>query len=150
MKVRVILLQDVKGIGKKGEIVQVSRGYALNYLFPKKLAVEATEEAVRDLKARSEAQAKKLEREKQAAAEKASRINGKIIRVRKKAGEGGKLFGSITPKEISEILQRELDVKIDRKQIELPNPVKSTGEFSVRVELGFGQSATFTLVVEPE
>lgn len=150
MKVRVILLQDVKSIGKKGEIVEVSRGYALNYLFPKKLAVEATEKALKELKARSQAQIKKLEREKQAAIEKASRINGRIVKVKKKAGESGKLFGSITPKELSEIISKELGIKIDKKQLELLSPIKSTGEFSVKVDLGFGQLATFTLVVEPE
>lgn len=150
MKVKVLLTADVKGIGKKGDVVEVSRGYASNYLIPKKLGILATEDVVNTYKAKQQAQERKIEKERKTAKEVAAMLEGKKLVVRKKVGESGKLFGSITPKELAELINSNFKVSVDKKEIEISNPIKSVGEFEVNVNTGFGFSATITVVVEPE
>lgn len=150
MKVKVLLQSDVKGIGKKGQIVEVSRGYATNYLLPKKLAVIATDEVIKNAKAQEEATKRKIEKEKKEAMETAQKLDNRQIVISRKAGETGKLFGSITAKEIAEILKEQFGVSVDRKSIEIPNPIKSIGEFEIYVDFGFGYKAKMLITVNPE
>jgi len=107
---KVVLLADVKGSGKKGDLIQVSDGYARNFLFPRKLATEANAQALNELQNAKASQAFKLEQEKQAAKSSADQINGKSISVQAKAGQGGKLFGSVTAKEIAEAIKNTLNI----------------------------------------
>ncbi len=143
---KVILKQDVKGSGKKGDVVKVSDGYARNLLIPKGLAMEATEANMRALK-----QQKKKEAEEEAArraeAEAAKALlEKKIITVEGKAGEGGRLFGSITSKDIAEALEKE-GVTVDKKKIDLTQPIRSQGTFQVPVKLYQGINAEITVKV---
>ena len=143
---KVILKQDVKGSGKKGDVVKVSDGYARNLLIPKGLAMEATEANMRALK-----QQKKKEAEEEAArraeAEAAKALlEKKIITVEGNAGEGGRLFGSITSKDIAEALEKE-GVTVDKKKIDLTQPIRSQGTFQVPVKLYQGINAEITVKV---
>lgn len=150
MKVRVILLNDIKGVGKKGEIKEVSKGYADNYLFPKKLAIPATEENIKKLEEQKKSLEKKLEKQKENAKETFEALNNRVIRIRKSAGQSGKLYGAITHKEVAEAIKYELGISIDKKQIVFPSPVKTVGEFEVILDIGFGFKPQIRLVVEPE
>ena len=132
---KVILIEDVKTLGKKGEIVNVSDGYARNALFPKKLALEATSKNINDLKlqkAHSEKVAKEVLEEARAFADE---IGKKEIQVSIKVGEGGKTFGSISTKEIAEAAKEQLGYDLDKKKIQLPNPIKSLGTTEVGIKL---------------
>ena len=132
---KVILTEDVKTLGKKGEIVNVSDGYARNALFPKKLALEATTKNINYLKlqkAHSEKVAKEVLEEARAYAEE---IGKKEIQVSIKVGEGGKTFGSISTKEIAEAAKEQLGYDLDKKKIQLPNPIKSLGTTEVGIKL---------------
>lgn len=132
---KVILLQNVKGSGKKSDIVNVSDGYALNYLFPKKLAIEATKNALSELNAKNNADEYKkdqLIKESKGLAKKLE--NAKII-IRAKSGDNGKLFGTVTAKEISNEISRQLSLSIDKKKIVFDEPIKSLGIKIVNVKL---------------
>jgi len=150
MKVKVVLLTDVKGVGKKGEIVEVAKGYADNYLLPRKLAQIATDAVIKALKEKQEAEKRKLEKERQKAAETAARLKNVTLIIKRKAGESGRLFGSITAREIADALEKVIGESIDRKSIVISNPIKNVGEFKVEVELGFGIRSELKVVVEPE
>lgn len=150
MKVKVVLLADIKGVGKKGEIVEVARGYADNYLLPRKLAQIATDAVIKSLKDKQEAEKRKLEKEKQKAAETAARLKNVKLVLKRKAGESGRLFGSITAREIAEAIKKSTGDNVDRKSIVIPGPIKNVGEFKVDIELGFGIKSEITVVVEPE
>ncbi|MEZ0535700.1 50S ribosomal protein L9 [Caldicellulosiruptoraceae bacterium PP1] len=132
---KVVLLQDIKGVGKKDEIIEVSDGYARNYLFPKKLAIEATEGVQSHIKGKKEAEQKKKEKELQKAQELAKRIEEISLILKVKSGESGKLFGSITNKEIAEELKKQFKIDIDRKKIEIDNPIKIVGNYTVEVKV---------------
>lgn len=132
---KVILLQDVKSLGKKGEIVEVSDGYARNYVLPKKLGAEANSKNMNDLKlqkANEEKVAKQLLEEAQ---EMAKLLETKEVVVRMKSGEGGKTFGSISSKEIAEEARKQCDLELDKKKIQLPEAIKSLGAYEVHVKL---------------
>jgi large subunit ribosomal protein L9 len=147
---KVILKQDVKTLGKKDSIVNVSDGYARNYLIPKGLAVEATASALNEAKAKQDAAKHRMENalsDAKALAEKLSRIT---VNVRSKAGTSGKLFGSITAKDIAERLKEEHGFNIDKKMFNLPEPIKSLGETIVEVKLHQGVAAKLTVKVENE
>lgn len=147
ISMKVILLQDVKGKGKKSDIVNVSDGYALNYLFPKKLAAAATKSALSDLTVKnnaSEYKKNKLLKENRDLAEKLEA--GKII-IYAKSGENGKLFGAVTTKEISEEILNQLNLSIDKKKIILGEPIKSLGIKVVDVKLHHDVTAKINLEI---
>lgn len=131
----VILLKDVKGTGKAGEVVKVNDGYARNMLIPKGFAKEATEGNIRNLEKQKAIAAEKLEAQKAAAKAQAEEISKITVIVKTKGGENGKLFGSITSKDIAEALEKQENIKIDKKKIELPAPIKQTGDTQVTVKL---------------
>lgn len=145
---KVILLEDVKTLGKKGEVVNVSDGYARNALFPKKLGLEATPKNLNDLKlkkANDERITQQILEEARAFAEE---IGTKEIRVSIKVGEGGRTFGSISTKEIAEAAKEQLGYDLDKKKFQLPNPIKSLGTSSVGIKLHPKVTAELKVVVE--
>ena len=133
---KVILQQDVKGQGKKGQMVEVSDGYGRNFLLPRKLAVEATAENVNTMKMQDKAKAARLAEEKAAAQALAERLEGVQVKIKARAGQGGKLFGSITSKEISEELRAQFGLDVGKSKIVLSDPIKSFGAFDVKCKLG--------------
>lgn len=143
---KVILLADVKGQGKKGELCNVSEGYARNFLFPKKLATIADNTALNELKNREEAAAHHKQEEINKAKETAALLDGKTVTVKAKAGQGGKLFGSVTSKEIAMEIENSLKVKIDRKKMNVAD-IKNFGEYTAEVKLYPGISAKLTVIV---
>ena len=132
---KVILLDNIKGVGKKDEIINASDGYARNFLFPKKLAVEANAENMSKLNNKKDANQYKKDVEKQAAEEMAKKIKGIMLKIKVKAGENGKIYGGVTPKEISENLKSQYKFEIDKKKIELKEPIKTLGSFEVTIKL---------------
>ena len=133
---KVILQQDVKGQGKKGQMVEVSDGYGRNFLLPRKLAVEATAENVNTMKMQDKAKAARLAEEKAQAQALAERLKGVQVKIKARAGQGGKLFGSITSKEISEELKAQFGLDVGKSKIVLSDPIKSFGAFEVKCKLG--------------
>ena len=133
---KVILQQDVKGQGKKGQTVEVSDGYGRNFLLPRKLAVEATAENVNTMKMQDKAKAARLAEEKAAAQALAERLEGVQVKIKARAGQGGKLFGSITSKEISEELKAQFGLDVGKSKIVLSDPITSFGAFDVKCKLG--------------
>jgi large subunit ribosomal protein L9 len=131
---KVIFLQDVKGQGKKGEIKDVSEGYANNYLIPRGLAKLATEGNLKSLEAQKQAEARRKDKEKEQAQRLAERIAALTLRIKAKAGEGGRLFGSITSKQIAEELEK-LNITVDKRKIELTEPIRSLGVSQVPIKL---------------
>ncbi len=131
----VILLKDVKGTGKAGEIVKVSDGYARNMLLPRGLAKEATEGNVRNLEKQKALAAEKRQAQKEAAQEQARELEKVTLTIQSKGGENGKLFGSITSKDIAEALEKQENIKIDKKKIDLAAPIKQTGDTQVTIKL---------------
>ena len=131
----VILLKDVKGTGKAGEVVKVSDGYARNRLIPKGLAKEATEGNIRNLEKQKEIADEKRAEQKATAQKQAEKINEITLTIRSKGGESGKLFGSITSKDIADALQEQENIKVDKKKIVLDSPIKQTGSSEVTVKL---------------
>lgn len=132
---KVILLEDVKNVGKKGQIINAKDGYARNFLFPKNIAIEATEVNLKNLE---NAKKKKEEKEREAFEEARvleEELMQKVIVIKTKAGENGKLFGSITTKEISELLEKEYKIIIDKKKFDLDEPIKTLGEYNVKIKL---------------
>lgn len=132
---KVILLEDVKSLGKKGDTVNVSDGYARNMLFPKKLGVEANAKNMNDLKLQKANQAKIAQEQLDAAKEFAKVISEKEVILSIKVGEGGKTFGSVSSKEIAEAAKKQFDLDIDKKKIQLPNALKALGTTEVPVKL---------------
>lgn len=147
---KVILLEDVKGTGKKGDLVEVSAGYAQNFLIKRKLALEATNQALNELKNQQASKQHKIDVETQAAKEHAAVIDGKTIKVLAKAGAGGKLFGSVTAKEIAEELKKQYGVSVDKRKIELATDIKGFGTYSVVIKLYTGISAKCTVEVSEQ
>lgn len=132
---KVILMQDIKGVGKKDTIINANDGYARNYLFPKKLAVEANNENLAKLKSKQNAEAHKKDLEKQKAEELKQKLSKIELRINVKAGENGKIFGSITSKEISAELKKQYNIEIDKKKIILKEPIKELGAFTLETKL---------------
>ncbi len=144
---KVILLADVKGHGKKGELCNVSDGYARNFLFPKKLAVEADNAALSELKSREDAAAHHKKEEIAAAKNIAAQLEGKKFTLTAKAGAGGKLFGSVTSKEIASVVSGETGIEIDRKKLTVKD-IKAYGEYTAEIKLYTGITAKFTVEVK--
>lgn len=148
---KVVLLADVKGSGKKGELVNVSDGYARNFLFPKKLAKEANAQAMNELKNAEEAKAYKIKTETEAAQKAAAILEGKTVKMTAKAGQGGRLFGSVTAKEIAEALKEQFKVDIDKRKIVVDGDIKAFGSYVCEIKLYAGISAKmFVMVGEKE
>jgi large subunit ribosomal protein L9 len=145
---KVILLQDVKGSGKAGDVVKVSDGYARNLLLPKGLAKEATEANLRDLEHKKAQYLAKRKQDQESAQELAKRLGELPVKIAGKAGENGKLFGSITAKDLSEALKAQHQVEIDRKKFVLDSPLKSVGEYDVEIRLFEGISGKLHVTVE--
>ena len=137
---KVVLKPDVKGLGKKGELVNTSDGYARNFLFPKGLAVEANAQSMTELKNREQAQKYKIETETAAAKKAAAEIQGKTIKIKAKAGQNGKLFGSVTSKEIAEKLKEEFKLDVDKRKVAVED-IKQFGTYEFEVKLYHGISA---------
>lgn len=147
---KVIFLENVRGQGKKDEIKEVSDGYARNYLIPRKLALEASADALNAAKLREKAKAAQAAKEKAIAEDYAKRLEALVVKISAKAGAGGKLFGSVTSKEISDELKRQFDMDVDKKDIVQTEPIKNFGSYAVRCKLGHEVSGTINLVVAEE
>jgi len=132
---QVILTQDVKGQGKKGELINVSDGYARNFLLPKKLATEATKENLNVMKGQKEAAEYKKQKELEEAKEIAAKIGEVIVNLSAKAGSNGKLFGSITNKDVAEALKMQHHIKLDKKKFVLPDGIKTLGTTEVEIKI---------------
>ena len=143
---KVILLADVKGHGKKGELCNVSDGYARNFLFPKKLAIEADSAAMGEFKSKQAAADHHKAEEKAAAEAVANKINGKSITIKAKAGASGKLFGAVTSKEVAAEIGRAFSVTIDKKKVSM-NDIKAFGTYTAEVKLYSGITASVSVVV---
>ena len=144
---KVILLQDVKGTGKKGELVNVSDGYARNFLMPKKVAKEATAQAMSELKNAEASKAFQIEEAKKAANASKKLIEGKSLSIKAKAGQGGRLFGSVTAKEISAELKKQFGLNVDKRKISLDTDIKAFGTYNAEIKLYTGIAATLKVVV---
>lgn len=147
---KVVLLQDIKGTGKKGELVNVSDGYARNFLFPRKLAREADAQALNELKNAEQSKKYKIETETAQAKENAEKLNDQTITIIGKAGKGGKLFGSVTSKEIAAELKNKYNITVDKRKIVLDSDIKSFGTYNCEVKLYTGVSAKLKVMVTEE
>ena len=147
---KVILLDNIKGVGKKDEIINASDGYARNYLLPKKLAVEANAENLSKLNNKKESAIYKKDQEKQNAEELAKKLKGIMLKIKVKAGENGKIFGGVTSKEISENLKNQYNFAVDKKKIELKDTIKTLGSFNVSIKLFEGITADLRVEVISE
>ena len=144
---KVIFNVDVRSQGKKGEMKEVSDGYARNYLLPRKLATEATADNINALKLKEKAKAAQMAKEKAQAEENAKKLSGVQVIIRAKAGSGGKLFGAVTSQEISKALKEQFDIDIEKNKIVQADPIKTFGAFTVKAKLGYEVSGTINLLV---
>lgn len=142
---KVILKEDIKGVGKKDQVINASDGYARNFLFPKNKAVEANAENMSKLKAKQDSNNYKKEQEKEAAKEVADKISKIMLKVPVKAGENGKIFGGVSTKEISDLLDKNYQIKVDKKKIELKETIKSLGTTNVNIKLYEGVIANLKI-----
>ena len=145
---KVILLEDVKSLGKKGEIVNVNDGYARNFILPKKLGLEATSKNLNDLKLQKQNDEKVAQEKLDAAKALAEKIKEKSITVKIQAGVEGKVFGSISSKEIATEAKKQLNMDIDKKKIVIPDAIKSLGTYNVNIKLHKDVTATLSVKVE--
>jgi large subunit ribosomal protein L9 len=146
---KVILSQDIKGTGSKGDVLNVSDGFARNYLFPKGLASEATQGNLAAIKQHKDAEARRKAVNEQSAREIAARIKELTVTIKAKSGEAGKLFGSVTGKEIAEALLAQHHIEVDKKKIEMEEPIKTIGTHQVKVKLFAGVSSTLSVQITP-
>lgn len=144
---KVILKSDLKGTGKAGEFVSVSDGYAKNYLLPRGLAVEASAQALGELKSRAEAKQHRAEEEKNRAKEAAKKLSGATVRLTARSGQGGRLFGSVTSKEIAAAIAEQFGVELDRRKIVLGEDIKSCGARQIELRFSAGVTAKMTVLV---
>ena len=144
---KVIFHEDVKGQGKKGELKEVSDGYARNYLLPRKLASEATADNINALKLKEKAKAAQIAKEKAQAEENPRKLGGVQVIIKAKAGNAGKLFGAVTSQEISDALKAQFDIDIEKNKIVQAEPIKTFGSFSVKAKLGYEVSGTINVLV---
>ena len=147
---KVILLDNIKGVGKKDEVINAADGYARNYLLPRKLAVEANAENMSKLNNKKEAASFRKDVEKQNAEELAKKLKGIMLKIKVKAGENGKIFGGVTSKEISENLKSQYNYIIDKKKIDLKENINTLGEFNVSIKLYEGVVASLKIQVISE
>ena len=147
---KVILQQDVKGQGKKGQLVEVSEGYARNFLLPRKLAILATTDAINTMNLKEKARRAEEARQKEAAMAAAEQLKALLVKIPAKAGAGGRLFGAVTTKEISEGLQKQYGLSIPKQKLVLDDPIKAFGTYQVKAKLGFEVVATVYVAVYEE
>ena len=144
---KVILLTNVKGLGKKDEMVEASDGYARNYLIPKKLAIFADNKAQNELKGKESSRQFKIDEERKAALAVAEKLTGITVKIRSASGADGRLYGAVTAKDIAEALAKDYGITVDKRKLELPDSIKNYGTYSVTVKLYTDVSGKFTVVV---
>ena len=144
---KVVLLKDVKGCGKKDQIVDVSDGYARNFLFPQKKAVPADAKATSELKSKEAAKQYKISEDRKAAQAVADKINGTEIRIQMGHGQDGRLYGSVTAKDIAEALGKKLSIDVDKRKLQLKDAIKAYGSYSIEIKILGDIVGKFTLVV---
>lgn len=144
---KVILMQDVKGKGKKGQMIEVSDGYARNYMLPRKIAVEATADAVNTMKMNDKAAAEKAAKERAEAVELSKKLREMTLTVSAKGGGAGKLFGSVTNQEIADALKASTGIVLDKRKIVIAEPIKTVGTFTVQCKLGYEIVAPLTVKI---
>lgn len=147
---KVILNKDVKGTGKAGDVVNVSDGYARNMLIPRGMATEATAGNIRQLEKKKAIETEKRAEEKAEAQEQAAKLEKALVTIRTKAGDGGRIFGSITSKDIADAIGSQLGIEVDKKKIQLDSPIKQTGETTVTIRLYHEVNASVRVSVETE
>ena len=145
---KVILLQDVKGKGKKGQMIEVSDGYARNFMLPKKLATEATPDAINTMRMNDKAAAEKAARERAEAMEISKKLRELNLTVTAKGGGAGRLFGSVTNQEITDALEKQTGIKLDKRKIVIADAIKNVGTYTVTCKLGYEISAPLTVKIE--
>ena len=145
---KVILLQDIKGKGKKGQMLEVSDGYARNYMLPRKLAMEATADAVNTMRMNDKAAAEKAARERAEALETSKKLKELTLVVKAKGGGAGRLFGSVTNQEIADALKANTGIVLDKRKIAIADPIKSVGTYTVQCKLGYEITAPLTVKIE--
>lgn len=145
---KVLLTEDVKKLGKKGEIVDVSDGYAKNFILPKKLGIEATKAVLNEWQIKKGSEENRKRKEEEQAKAQAAELNGKEVVIRTKTGEGGRLFGSITSKDVADVIEKQLQLKVDKKKIQVQDSIKGVGEYTIVVKLHAKASAELRLKVE--
>jgi large subunit ribosomal protein L9 len=147
---KVLLLDDVKGLGDAGQVKEVAEGYARNYLIPKKLAVVATPAALKEHEQRQAAEKKRQAKIDEEMRELGKKISGASVTIRSKVGEGGKLYGSVTTGDVAEAMEKQLGQVVDKRKIEIEEPIRHVGEYKVPVKLSKNVSSTVTVIVEGE
>ena len=147
---KVILLQDVKGKGKKGQMLEVSDGYARNFMLPRKMAIEATPDAINTMKMNDKATQERIAREKAEAMELAKKLRDMTLVVMAKGGGAGRLFGSVTNQEIADTLKNKTGIVLDKRKIVISDPIKNVGTYTVQCKLGYEISAPLTVKIEEE
>ena len=145
---KVILLQDVKGKGKKGQMLEVSDGYARNFMLPKKLAIEATPDAINTMRMNDKATQERIAREKAEALALSKQLREMTVVVKAKGGGAGRLFGSITNQEIADALAKASGIKLDKRKIVISDPIKSVGTYTVNCKLGYEITAPLSVKIE--
>jgi len=145
---KVILLQDVKGKGKKGQMLEVSDGYARNFMLPKKLAIEATPDAINTMRMNDKATQERIAREKAEAMAIAKQLREMTVTVTAKGGGAGRLFGSVTNQEIADALAKQSGIKLDKRKIVISDPIKNVGTYTVNCKLGYEITAPLTVKIE--
>lgn len=145
---KVILLQDVKGKGKKGQMIEVSDGYARNYMLPKKIAMEATADAINTMRMNDKAAAEKAAKERAAAVEVSKQLRDMTLTVTAKGGGSGRLFGSVTNQEIADALKAKTGITLDKRKIVITEPIKNVGTYTVQCKLGYEITAPLTVKIE--
>ena len=145
---KVILLQDVKGKGKKGQMLEVSDGYARNFMLPKKLAIEATPDAINTMKMNDKATQERIAKEKAAALETSKKLRELTLVVKAKGGGAGKLFGAVTNDAIANALKANAGIELDKRKIVISDPIKNVGTYTVQCKLGYEITAPLTVKIE--
>ena len=144
---KVILLQNVKALGKKDDVVEVAEGYAANFLLPRKLAIRADNQAMNDLKGKEESKRFKIEEERKAAKAIAERLASIIVKIRSASGADGRLYGAVTSKDVAEALAKDFGITVDKRKIEMSDNIKSYGSYTLNVKLYEGVVGKIALVV---
>ena len=147
---KVILLQDVKGKGKKGQMIEVSDGYARNFMLPRKLAGEATTDAINTMRMNDKATQERIAREKAEAMALATKLREMTLVVTAKGGGSGRLFGSVTNQEIADALKAKAGITIDKRKIVIADPIKTVGTYTVTCKLGYEITAPLTVKIEEQ
>ena len=145
---KVILLQDVKGKGKKGQMLEVSDGYARNFMLPRKMAIEATPDAINTMRMNDKATQERIAREKAEAMATAKSLRDMTLTVTAKGGGNGRLFGSVTNQEIADALEKQSGIKLDKRKIVISDALKNVGTYTVSCKLGYEISAPLTVKIE--